>query len=76
MTQHEEHDPPIRFLPPNMDWHSRYVLAWKLSNTLETSFHVAALEQGIQVSMDGEEGVGTTSLWSVCGDASSMRRCI
>ena len=26
-----------------MDWHSRYVLAWRLSNTLETGFCTAAL---------------------------------
>jgi len=30
-----------------MDWHSRYVLAWKLSNTLDTGFCVAALEQAV-----------------------------
>ena len=27
-----------------MDWHSRYVLAWRLSNILEVDFCVAALE--------------------------------
>jgi putative transposase len=27
-----------------MDWHSRYVLAWRLSNTMDTSFCVGALE--------------------------------
>ena len=26
-----------------MDWHSRYVVAWRLSNTLETGFCVEAL---------------------------------
>ena len=30
-----------------MDWHSRYVLAWKLSNTLDTGFCVAALEEAL-----------------------------
>ena len=30
-----------------MDWHSRHVLAWKLSNTLDTDFCVAALEQAL-----------------------------
>jgi putative transposase len=28
-----------------MDWYSRYVLAWRLSNTLETDFCVEALEE-------------------------------
>jgi putative transposase len=30
-----------------MDWHSRYVLAWKLSNTMDTGFCVAALEEAL-----------------------------
>ena len=30
-----------------MDWHSRHVLAWKLSNTMDTSFCVAALEEAL-----------------------------
>ena len=32
------------YLVAIMDWHSRCVLAWKLSNTLDTDFCVAALE--------------------------------
>jgi len=35
------------YLMTIMDWHSRYVLAWKLSNTLDTDFCVAALEQAL-----------------------------
>jgi len=30
-----------------MDWHSRKVLAWRLSNTLEADFCVAALEEAL-----------------------------
>ena len=30
-----------------MDWHSRYVLAWRLSNTLDTDFCVDALEEAL-----------------------------
>ena len=30
-----------------MDWHSRYVLAWRLSNTLEVDFCVEALEEAL-----------------------------
>ena len=30
-----------------MDWHSRLVLAWKLSNTMDTDFCVAALEEAL-----------------------------
>jgi len=31
-----------------MDWHSRYVLSWRLSNTLDTSFCVEALEEALR----------------------------
>ena len=31
------------YLVAIMDWHSRYVVAWRLSNTLETGFCAAAL---------------------------------
>ncbi len=30
-----------------MDWFSRYVLAWKLSNTMENDFCMAALEEAL-----------------------------
>ncbi len=30
-----------------MDWHSRHVLAWKLSNTMDTGFCVATLEEAL-----------------------------
>ena len=30
-----------------MDWHSRYVLSWRLSNTLDADFCVDALEQAL-----------------------------
>ena len=30
-----------------MDWYSRYVLAWRLSNTLEVGFCVEALEEAL-----------------------------
>lgn len=37
------------YLVAVMDWWSRYVLAWKLSNTLEAQFCVEAWEQALQV---------------------------
>ena len=30
-----------------MDWHSRYVLAWRVSNTLEAGFCAEALEEAL-----------------------------
>ena len=30
-----------------MDWHSRYVLAWRVSNTLEVDFCMEALEEAL-----------------------------
>jgi putative transposase len=35
------------YLVAIMDWHSRYVLAWRLSNTLEVDFCVTALEEAL-----------------------------
>ncbi len=35
------------YLVAIIDWHSRYVLAWKLSNTMENDFCVAALEKAL-----------------------------
>jgi putative transposase len=37
------------YLTAVIDWFSRYVLSWQLSNTLENSFCVEALEMALQV---------------------------
>ena len=37
----------LMYLVAIMDWHSRPVLAWKLSFTMDTSFCVAALEEAL-----------------------------
>lgn len=45
-------DIPMRrgflYLVAIMDWHSRKVLSWRLSNTMEASFCVEALEEAIE----------------------------
>jgi len=38
------------YLTAVMDWHSRYVLSWDLSNTLDTEFCVTALERALERS--------------------------
>jgi putative transposase len=42
---------PLRYgfmyLVAVLDWHSRYVVSWRLSNTLESEFCVAALEEAL-----------------------------
>lgn len=38
------------FLVAIMDWFSRFVVAWQLSNSLETAFCIEALEQALCVS--------------------------
>jgi putative transposase len=35
------------YLVAIMDWHSRYVLSWRVSNTMETAFCLAALEEAL-----------------------------
>jgi putative transposase len=36
------------YLVAVMDWYSRYVLSWRLSNSLEASFCIEALEQALE----------------------------
>ena len=38
------------YLTVVMDWASRYVLSWELSNTLDASFCVSALEEALAIS--------------------------
>ena len=35
------------YLVAVMDWYSRYVLSWEISNTLDTSFCLEALEKAL-----------------------------
>ena len=35
------------YLVAIMDWYSRYVLAWRLSNTLDVDFRTSALEEAL-----------------------------
>ena len=53
------------YLVAIMDWHSRYVLAWRLSNTMDTDFCVdalnAALSQGKPEIFNTDQGSQFTS---------------
>jgi len=48
-----------------MDWHSRYVLSWRLSNTLDAGFCLEALEAALAISQpeifNSDQGVQFTS---------------
>ena len=37
------------YLVAVIDWHSRYVLSWRLSNSLESSFCIEALEAALEL---------------------------
>ena len=41
------------YLTAVMDWHSRYVIAWRLSNTLTADFCVECLEDALQYGKPG-----------------------
>lgn len=41
------------YLVAVMDWFSRYVLAWQLSNTLESTFCLEVLQQALQLGRPG-----------------------
>lgn len=53
------------YLVAIMDWYSRYVLSWRLSNTLDTGFCLEALEAALAVSQpeifNTDQGVQFTS---------------
>jgi putative transposase len=53
------------YLVAIMDWYSRYVVGWKLSNTMDTDFCVAALEEalskGIPEVFNTDQGAQFTS---------------
>ena len=54
------------YLVAIMDWHSRYVVAWRLSNTLEAGFCAEALEEALARGklevFDTDQGSQFTSL--------------
>ncbi|MBA3767685.1 MAG: transposase family protein, partial [Acidobacteria bacterium] len=47
------------YLVAIMDWYSRYVLAWEVSNTLESNFCVAALDRALQQAEAGDIQFGS-----------------
>jgi putative transposase len=53
------------YLTAIMDWHSRYVLSWELSNTLDAGFCLTALEKALKLSrpdiLNTDQGVQFTS---------------
>jgi putative transposase len=54
------------YLVAIMDWYSRYVLSWRLSNTLEGSFCLEALEEALELGkpsiFNSDQGVQFTGL--------------
>ena len=54
------------YLVAIMEWHSRYVVAWRLSNTLEACFSVRALTDALGRGRSGvfnaDQGSQSTSL--------------
>ena len=60
------------YLVAIMDWHSRHVLAWKLSNTMDTSFCVAALEEALG---KGRPEIFNTDQGSQFTSEAFTRRC-
>lgn len=53
------------YLTSIMDWFSRYIIAWKLSQTLENDFCIESLEEALKLNIPGihnsDQGVQYTS---------------
>ena len=60
------------YLPAVLDWYSRYILSWALSQTLEMDFVLAAVDtallQATPEIWNSDQGSHFTvpSIWSVC----------
>jgi putative transposase len=56
----------VMYLVAVIDWHSRYVLSWELSNTMDTTFCIDTLETALDVStpkvFNTDQGAQFTSL--------------
>jgi putative transposase len=54
------------YLVAILDWYSRYVLSWRLSNTLDTIFCLEALEEALKISkpeiFNSDQGCQFTSM--------------
>jgi putative transposase len=68
------------YLVAIMDWHSRAVLAWRISNTLEAGFCVAAYREALEIAggppgiMNTDQGVQFTgSAWITAVEGSGAR---
>ena len=62
----------FRYLVAVMDWHSRYVLVWRLSNALEVGLCAEALEEALT---QGQPRVFNTGRVASSPDGSSPRSC-
>jgi len=53
------------YLVAILDWYSRYVVAWKLSRSLETNFCIACLKEALKIAIPGihnsDQGVQFTA---------------
>ena len=66
------------YLVAVMDWFSRYVLSWEVSNSLDTFFCLAALEKALQKGipeiLNSDQGSQFTSeAFTTCLEASGIR---
>ena len=52
------------YLVAVMDWHSRYMLAWRLCNTLEAGFCAEALEEALTRNLAEKFSLGR-DIWAV-----------
>ena len=61
------------YLVAILDWYSRYVISWELSNTLETGFCLIALERALEQGkpeiFNSDQGVQFTSCLLYTSDA-------
>jgi len=68
------------YLTAILDWHSRYVLSWQLSPTLENYFCVQALEKALEIAIpdihNSDQGVRYTARLNMKTSASVITRLL
>ena len=64
------------YLVAIMDWHSRKVLAWRLSNTLTADFCVEALDEALRRFSVKYEGTYLRAYDTVADASSGLKRYI
>ena len=64
------------YLVAILDWYSRYVLSWKLSNTLDSAFCLSALNQALQMARPDIFNTDQGAQFTACAFTSRLEQAM